>query len=503
MFDFFDWESYCFLINNGYYFFEEKMKTPFIGRKNELKALNRIWKKNTSSLIVIKGRRRIGKSRLVEEFASSVTYYVFSGIPPHSGTTAQSQRDEFSSQLRQQMGYPKLQSDDWNALFWMVNEKIPSSKQTVILFDEISWIGSKDPDFLGKLKNAWDIYFKKHPRLILILCGSASTWIEKNILSSTGFLGRISYTLTLEELPLNECVQFWHSKSDHIAAYEKFKMLSVTGGVPRYLEELKPDLSAEANIKDLCFISGGLFVDEFERIFSDLFSKRSPLYKKIVRFIAEGPSDIKTICQQLKISQTGMIGEYLEDLKISGFISRDFTWNIKSGMESKLSKYRLSDNYLRFYLKYIEKRLRQIQQNQLLNITISNLPGWHSMMGMQFENLVLNNRLWIKEQLSLDPEEIIIDNPFFQRKTQRYKGCQIDYMIQTKYNTLYVCEIKFSRHPVGTKVIQEVKEKIQRLSIPRGVSCRSVLIHVNGITEDLQDKDYFSDIIDFSQLLAH
>ncbi|ETR65833.1 MAG: hypothetical protein OMM_13648 [Candidatus Magnetoglobus multicellularis str. Araruama] len=90
---------------------------------------------------------------------------MFSGIPPHSGTTAQSQRDEFSSQLRQQMGYPKLQSDDWNALFWMVNEKIPSSKQTVILFDEISWIGSKDPDFLGKLKNAWDIYFKKHPGL--------------------------------------------------------------------------------------------------------------------------------------------------------------------------------------------------------------------------------------------------------------------------------------------------------------------------------------------------
>jgi hypothetical protein len=68
-------------------------------------------------------------------------------------------------------------------------------------------------------------------------------------------------------------------------------------------------------------------------------------------------------------------------------------------------------------------------------------------------------------------------------------------MIQTKYNTLYVCEIKFSRNPVGTKVIQEVKEKILRLSFPRGVSCRSVLIHVNGITEDLQDKDYFSDII--------
>jgi uncharacterized protein len=105
----------------------------------------------------------------------------------------------------------------------------------LLFFDEISWMGSKDPTFLGKRKNAWDLQFKKNDRLVFVVCGSASSWIEENLLSSTGFVGRISYRLTLEELPLPDCNRFW---PDSIATYEKFKILSVTGGVPKYLEEI-------------------------------------------------------------------------------------------------------------------------------------------------------------------------------------------------------------------------------------------------------------------------
>lgn len=116
-------------------------------------------------------------------------------------------------------------------------------------------MGFKDPNFLGNLKTAWDIYFKKNPKLVLILCGSA--WIEKNILSSSGFLGRISYTLTLEELSLPECKEFWNKYDNRISAYEKFKILSVIGGVPRYLEEVIATKTAEENINNLCFKKGG------------------------------------------------------------------------------------------------------------------------------------------------------------------------------------------------------------------------------------------------------
>ena len=115
-------------------------------------------------------------------------------------------------------------------------------------------MGSKDPHFLGKIKDAWDLYFKKNDHLTFIICGSASAWIEKNILSSAGFVGRISLTLTLRELTLIECNQFWPRG---VSAYEKFKILSVTGGVPKYLEEINTKQSAEENIKRLCFTEGG------------------------------------------------------------------------------------------------------------------------------------------------------------------------------------------------------------------------------------------------------
>jgi uncharacterized protein len=123
-------------------------------------------------------------------------------------------------------------------------------------------------------------------------------------------------------------------------------------------------------------------------------------------------------------------------------------------------------------------------------------------MGLQFENLVLNNRQQLHRLLGLNPEEIVNDNPFYQHKTARQPGCQIDYLIQTKFDTLYVCEMKFSRNEIGSAVIQEIRAKIDALSRPRGMSCRPVLIHVNGVNEEVIDSDYFAHILDMSRLLT-
>jgi len=158
----------------------------FIGRIDELRELKDLLNKNTASLVILKGRRRIGKSRLIEEFAKKEVFYFFSGIPATEKTTKQSQLDEFSRQLSAQTGLPEIQADDWSKLFLLLAEKVKRGR-VVILFDEISWMGSKDPDFLGKLKNAWDLHFKKNSRLLLVLCGSVSSWIEKNIINNTGF----------------------------------------------------------------------------------------------------------------------------------------------------------------------------------------------------------------------------------------------------------------------------------------------------------------------------
>lgn len=473
---------------------------PFIGRKEEIKDLNLLLKKKTSSLVVIKGRRRIGKSRLIQEFGAKHKFYQFTGMAPTKNSTIQSQLNEFSRQLSIQAGLPELIADDWSKLFVLLADKIRTDK-VIVLFDEISWMGSKDPDFLGKLKNAWDIYFKQNPELILILCGSVSAWIEKNILSSTGFMGRISLSLHLEELSLTECNQFLNELGSKASPYDKLKLLSVTGGIPRYIEEIQASLTAEENIKRLCFMPKGILFREFNDIFSDLFSNRSETYKKIVSALVEGNTEYNDICRALDVAKSGYLSEHLDDLIQSGFISRDYTWNLKTGKEARLSHYRLSDNYLRFYLKYVEGNRGKIEQGHFNGRSLINLPGWNTIIGLQFENLILNNRKLIWEKLNIYPEEIISDNSFFQRKTARTPGCQIDYLIQTRFNNLYVCEVKFSKHEIGAGIISEVQQKIDKLKRPKNFSCRPVLIHVNGVTDEVLESNFFNAIINFAELL--
>jgi AAA+ ATPase superfamily predicted ATPase len=473
----------------------------FFGREIELRTLNQFLKKKTASLIVVRGRRRIGKSRLIEEFVRPCKHYFFSGVAPTKKTTAQMQRDEFAFQLGQFLNIPGIKADDWNVLFLLL-AKLVENGRVIVVLDEISWMGSKDPNFLGKLKNIWDLHFKKNDELILIICGSASAWIEKNILSSTAFVGRISQSLILEELPINICCRFWGELGRNISGYEKLKTLSVIGGIPKYLEEIDPTLSSEENIKKLCFTKGGFLVDEFNNVFSDLFSRRkNEKYKKILRILSDGAKELKDICNIMNIQQTGRLTEHLNELELSGFIQRDYTWNLVDGQDSKLSHYRLSDNYSRFYLKYIDKYRTKIQRNNFAFKSLTSLSEWYSILGHQFENLVLNNRKLIQKQLGLNGEDIISENPFFQNKTNTQPGCQIDYLIQTKYDCLYVCEIRFSKNTIGSSIIEEVQQKIDRIKRPKGISCRAVLIHANGVHEEVIERSFFCSIIDFSKLL--
>ncbi|MFM8454844.1 MAG: ATPase, partial [Gammaproteobacteria bacterium] len=201
----------------------------------------------------------------------------------------------------------------------------------------------------------------------------------------------------------------------------------------------------------------------------------------------------------LGVTSNGRISDYLFELELSGFIRRDYTWNLSSAEDSKISTYRLSDNYLRFYLKYIEKNLNKINRDTYDLKSLGSLPEWNSIMGLQFENLVLNNRKLIHKAANIKTEDIVAENPFYQHKTKRIRGCQIDYMIQTKFNTLYICEIKFSKQVINYSVIQEVQQKIEELHSPKSFSYRPVLIHANGVSEDVVDSDYFTSIIDISR----
>ena len=152
-------------------------------------------------------------------------------------------------------------------------------------------------------------------------------------------------------------------------------------------------------------------------------------------------------------------------------------------------------------LKFVEPNLERILRGDYENIHLGSFPGYSTTLGHQFENLVIRNRRKLFNILGLNINEILSDNPYFQHKTARQKGCQIDYLIQTRLNILFVIEIKFSKNTIGHSVIDEVKAKIKRLSKPKNFSCVPVLIHVNGVSDSVSDANYFHKVINFSELL--
>lgn len=476
------------------------MEDKFIGRQKELALLKELWAKKSASLVVLYGRRRIGKSRLAQEFGRGVKFYFFEGLYPEKGTTNENQLHAFHQRYSTYFHSNKNSFSDWLEAFHELARNTQKGK-IVILLDEISWMGKYDPNFLGKLKNAWDMDFKQNPNLVLILCGSVSSWIERKLLKHEGFYGRISIKLRLQEQPLSDCNKYWGENSGYIANYEKLKVLSVTGGIPKYLEEVNPTLPAEENIKNLCFTPSGLLFNDYNYIFSSMLERDSEVYHKIIQVLCQHNLLRNEILDKLDKQSGGLLTSYIDELEVSGFIARDFTWNLRTGDFSKISQYRLSDNYIRFYTKYILPATYRIKRNQFSLSSLSALPGWSSIMGLQVENLILNNRQSILSLMGVYPDEVICDGPFFQRKTTKAQGCQIDYLVQTKLGVLYLCEIKFTRSAITTKIIDEVKEKINRIAKPKNMSVVPILLHIGSVQDDVLDSQFFGKVIDISKVL--
>lgn len=473
----------------------------FIGRKEELKLLYDLNKANRAVMVVIKGRRRIGKSRLATEFAKDKKFLKFTGIAPTENVNDQHQRDYFARQLASNFKLPPLTFLDWQDAFDHLSLNLNKEEKTVILFDEISWIGDKDPTFLPKLKAWWDMTLQEYPNLMLILCGSVSTWIEKNIINSTAFFGRISLTITLDEFSLKESNEFLQEIGIKCSTYDIFKILSVTGGVPWYLEQINPSQTIDENIKRLCFNHNGLLIKEFDLLFNDLFSQRGKIFRKIINYLAEGMKDLSEIRNSLEYPNSGRLTEHLQVLITSGFISKHYKWSPKTGKVVKQSLYRLTDNYLRFYVKYIDPNILKIEEKSFQDFTLTKLSGWDSMMGFQVENLLLKNRYLIIKSIGIDPTDIVADNPYIQKGNSKRQGCQIDYLVQTRNKNLYICEFKFNRREITQSIIPSMQEKIKKFEYPKGFGICPVLFYLDSISDKVYDAKYFYRIIDITDFL--
>ena len=467
----------------------------FVGRKDILSDLETLWRKRTSSIIACRGRRRIGKSTLFREFArrTADVYVEIEGLPPSEGMDNQKELDHFASMLANQTGAEYRSPDRWYEAFSMLEREIDDSKKTVIMLDEISWMGKYDDMFPGVLRSAWESLFHRHDRLILVVCGSVSSWIQKNILNNTGFTGRFSRDYILPELSLCECAEFWDRQRNRIDEREIFDVLSVTGGVPRYLEEIDPGVSADENIRRLCFLPSGELYKDFDAIFDPSLDGSVPLKRKILELLSNGPKSGAELAEKTGEGRNGRFSDVLKELALGGFITDDMGKNPATGKDIRVGTYRLKDNYTLFYLKYIAPHKHEIALGTYKYVALEHLPGWHSIMGLQFENLVVNNAMDVVRHMGLGSAIVESAAPF------RNKHCQIDLLVQTA-KSAYVVEVK-RKHDVDASVEDEVDRKVKALKVRRGISVRTALVYDGHLEPSVEGDGYFDVIIRSGGLL--
>lgn len=473
----------------------------FFGRDDLLHDLDALWGKSVASLVTCRGRRRIGKSTLIAKFAerSNARFIKLEGLRPCRSYNNEDELRTFSEQLASQTDADDSLPSNWLSAFKRLNSEISDDCRTVVLLDEVSWMAWYDKTFAGTLKIAWDNLFKRHDRLILVVCGSVSTWIRENLIDDATFFGRRSLDVVVPELPLEHCARFWDKARGRASSKDIVDILSVTGGVPRYLEEVNPLLTPDENIKQLCFRPNSTLRTDFDEMFSDVITRQPRFSADVLSCLVDGPRTVTEIAEMLAIGKGGHISDALSQLEEAGFVSPDAGKNPETGADIRELRFRLKDNYARFYLKYIQPAKSLIDAGAFDFSTLEQLHGWDSLLGLQFENLIVNHFPELLPNLHLKNTLVYSAAPY-RKNGPKGAGLQIDLLLQTR-RSHYVIEIK-RQAEIGKDVIDQVAETIRRLKRPPGNSVRTALVYEGNLAKTVEADGFFDAIVPFSSLVG-
>lgn len=299
---------------------------------------------------------------------------------------------------------------------------------------------------------------------------------------------------------MSDAVKFWGKRADRVSTRDITDVLAVTGGVPKYLEDVNPSLPASENIRRLCFRPDGQLFQDFKEIFNAVFGETLSVKRTVLESLAEGPLSCAELAEKLDIKRGGTLERSLDDLEMAGFVSKDPGLNPETGKRARLARYRLKDNYTRFYLKYIEPNRSLIEKDAYRFVSLAQLPDWEGILGLQFECLVLNNVDLLLPEIGLDHALLTSAAPYRQNRTARMQGCQIDLAIQTSKG-VYCVEVK-RQNAIGERVVKECEEKMDRLKVKRSRTVRWVLVYDGDLSKRVPADAFFSFIVSADRLMG-
>lgn len=461
-----------------------------IGRQTERAILEKIIASDEAEMLAVIGRRRIGKTFLIEKAYEKEICFSLTGS---QYATLQEQLENFWRQMQKYA--PKSLSTtppkSWQEAFFLLSqyfEKKNFKQKKVIFFDEVPWLSSPRSRFLQALAYFWNSW-AKNQNLVLVICGSSSSWMIKKVLNNKGGLhNRVTRLINLQPFTLNETREYFLSRKIKLSNYQIIQLYMVMGGIPFYLKQVRPGLSATQNIDEICFEKDGLLKNEFNNLYPALFEKASN-HIEVIRVLATKWKGLtrKEIVEISKLPDGGTLSKYLNELEQSGFIGSYHPF----GKSRKEKLFRLTDEYSLFYLKFIENRRNQSW------VKLSQSQNWKSWSGYAFESVCLKHIHQIKHALGISgisSEE----SSFVFHGDKKVKGFQIDLLIDRQDNTINVCEMKFSEasFPVDKKFAAATREKIGRFKLQS--KTKKTVFFTLITTFGIQQNQYSLEIVDHS-----
>ena len=412
-----------------------------VGRDKEQLELLELLDKEESQFCAVYGRRRVGKTYLIRETFNYQFCFQHTGV---SRGTLRQQLTAFRNSLvatGMKCAIPKTWIEAFELLKQHVNNA-PAGKK-VLFIDELPWMDTPKGNLIGALENFWNGWAtaRREKDIVLIVCGSATSWISKKLLKDKGGLrGRVTNRIKLVPFTLHECELFAKTANLALGRKDLLELYMILGGIPYYWSFLKRGLSVAQNVDQLFFTETAQLRDEFEALYAVLF-KHPENYLKVIDCLGDGRKTGMTrgdILHETKLSDGGTFSTILEDLEECGFI-RHF---VSADTTEANALYQLIDNYTLFHYLCIKKKAFSDEHYWTNTFTSTSHHVWK---GHAFERVCLQHVPQIKAALGITGVQTNVCS-WFTRGTEERRGAQIDLVIQRADGFTDLCEIKHSAH---------------------------------------------------------
>jgi len=459
-----------------------------IGRKKEKEKLESLLASNESELVAIYGRRRVGKTFLIREVYKHKMAFELTGT--YKGKTRDQLRIFHKQLKRHSTDYnPSSPPRDWFDAFDLLEKYLDGLKgksKKVIFIDEFPWIASARSKFLMLFEHFWNTYCTKRKDLIVVVCGSAASFMVQKIIKNKGGLhGRISHFMQLLPFTLSETKTYLRSKNLKFDEYDILQLYMVVGGVPFYLSKIEKGLSVIQNVDRLCFEQGGALINEYEQALLSLFTN-SEKHQLIIETLATNKKGITRNVLLTKCNSVdgGNFSKALTELVESGFVS----WYKPYQKKKKGALYRLSDEYCLFYLKFMKDTQGAGVGTFEKLFAKQTFKSWS---GFAFEGICLKHVEQIKRGLG-------VDRIYSINSSWANNDAQVDLVIDRDDRRINLCEMKFysTEYTIDKQYSSRLRNKVQ--AFKEDTKTRKHVVITMVTTFGLKENEYSISLVENS-----